>query len=543
MAGLGRAPPHHHEGCSVTLDRYIHQEASRLIRRQEARQRSSHRETVHRRDRADHPPEKLSADRPEWWQLDSGFDPYLVRRRSENIGHAIWRSLRRGSYAPRPPVSLAVEKADGGAREVCIYQVADSAISRMVFDGILAKNVARMSGRAYAYRKDLSAQDAVQFVKSEWSGKSRMFVAEYDFRSFFSDLSHDHLNRMIEDRALWLSADEKQIMRAFMRSSPVPFGDYTSAAAQVAGKGVPQGTSISLVLANLAAADLDRQLERLGVGFVRYADDTLIWSENYSSLCDAVAVLGDEALRMGVTLNHAKSPGVSLLVPTTWQRDGEIRTKRSVEFLGYEIALDRCRIKAAGVQRIKNRCRALVFDNLLREPVAQNQHPRRIGANVDRDYILLLRQLRRLLYGDLAESQVRSFQRGDVPFRHFKGVMSAYPLVSDQDQLAELDGWLLHTVGAALRKRTRLLVAAQFTDLPTPHGLVNGDLIRPAPAASERTGRPIDLSLPSFRRIASLIARAADAHGLDSVANDPPLGPSNASTTGEDSPSERVVGF
>lgn len=485
-----------------------------------------------RNERSLSPIARLKTDAPLWWQLDAGFDPYHVRRRADVIGHSIWNALKNNRYQPRSPVSLEIQKPQGGTRSLSVYQIGDSALSRLAFDSILAKNTPRFSGRAYAYRKDLSVQDAVHFVCTEWADKSRIFVAEYDFKSFFSNISHEHLAEMIERRNLYLTPIERQIMTSFMRSTTVPASSYQSTPTQFAEKGIPQGTSISLILANLAASRLDQRLERIGVGFVRYADDTLIWGNTYEVICEAVQILTDEASAMGVKINVQKSPGISLLVPRTWTRDGEIRTKRNIHFLGYDIGLGHCELSRDAMQRIKTSCDTLIYDNLLREPLARNQDPKRITRNLDNDYVMLLAQLRRYLYGDLSESKVKRFQRSEAPFRHFSGVMSHYPLLDDSISLKKLDGWLLHRIHQAIVKRTALLQADGVIPrdaAPIPHRLSPAELLSPDRPISRTSGGKIDVDVPSFRRIASVIRRAAIQHGAGFVGNDPELGLSNPS--------------
>lgn len=485
-----------------------------------------------RRKRSKIPLQRLETAQPSWWKLDPGFNPYHVRRRADVIGHAMWRALKENRYRPCSPVKVEIVKPNGGVRSLSVFQIADSALSRFAFDQILAKNISRFSGRAYAYRKDLSAHDAIHFVRTEWTGKTRVFIAEYDFKSFFSNISHAHLYEMIEQRSLFLTDLEKHIMVTFMRSISIPEESYVSNGGRDATKGIPQGTSISLILANLAARHLDQRLERVGVGFVRYADDTLIWGDAYGSICEAVEILTEEAARMGVDFNRQKSAGISLLVPRSWTSEGEIRTKRSVRFLGYDLGLEHCELASDAEAKIKQKCLKLIYDNLLREPLQNNQHPDRITETLDSDYVALLVQLRRYLYGDLSEKKVKSFQRGEIPYQHFTGVMSCYPLLNDSDALARVDGWLLHNIHRAIVKRTALLRANGLLPLssaPIPHGRSPSQLLNLENPISQSSGCLIDISVPSVRRIASVIRKAAERFGAGRVGNEPEIGVSNPS--------------
>ena len=512
----------------------IHKEATRLVKRHERNLRSGFDESRRRDRRSLTPLPRLNTSRPSWWDVDSGFDPYHVRRHAGTIGHAICLALKNGEYKPRPPVGITIPKESGGLRHLSVFQVADSALSRFTFEKVLAKNTPRLSGRAYAYRKDLSAQDAVHHVRSEWSRKTRLFIAEYDFTAFFSNIAHHHLLDMIDKEVWFLSPVEKQVMKSFMKSRPVPEDSYGSDEITEVTKGIPQGTSISLVLANLAASQLDRRLERIKVGFARYADDTLIWGDSYQGICEAVDILTNEAKRMQVAINHKKSQGISLLLPRSWERNGEMRTKRSVKFLGYNLGLDHCDLSTDSVRRIQQRCQTLIYNNLLREPISRNQDPDRLSGGLDRDYITLLSQLRRYLYGSLSEKTVIRYQRGDIPFHHFRGVMSAYPLVEDSPSLRKLDGWLLYSIHGALRKRRFLLQEAGVlsqSPLPLPHGVDAPKLLQLDSPRSVSSRRPIDMSVPSVRRIAVAMYRAARIHGAGAIGTNPDLGVSNPSRT------------
>ncbi len=127
----------------------------------------------------------------------------------------------------------------------------------------------------------------------------------------------------------------------------------------------------------------------------------------------------------------------------------------------------------------------------------------------------MILQLRRYLYGNLTESKLAQFRDGRAKRIHYPGVMSFFPLVDDLKQLKALDGWLLHTVQTSLAQRTALWHAAGVGSLPTPHGLGGPALLR----AKARTsaGQPLDLRLPSFVRIGTVINRAAVAHGPNAV--------------------------
>jgi len=487
----------------------IRREAKRQIVRHETRGRLIAEENVRRINRSTAAPVQLVLSRPGRWSIDDGFNPYLVRARAQRIGHSIRSALSSRQYRPRSPLWFEVAKPRGGSRLISVYQVADGAVSKMLFEGILKKNLPLLSARAYAYRKDVSAQDAIQYVKSEFRDRTRLFIAEYDFRSYFDNIDHDHVRKILHDHFL-LTSVEMSAIEGFLSVAACEPAAYVGEGGPRRERGIPQGTSISLLLANVAAWEMDRALEGAGVGFVRYADDTLLWSTDYSRICEAVDHLHSQAESIGVDVNLEKSPGIRILAPEGSHT--EMASTDRVEYLGYELKLDKAGIKPSGIARIKQRLTSLIYWTLIHEPLHGTQDWSRLSPNVDRDYVSLLWRIRRYLYGDLSEKAVRRYQRGDTPLRRFRGVMSAYPLIDDTDDLKALDSWLASQLWLALRRRSQLLTASRRVVLPPPHGLSRTDLLSLS-TLGLTTGDSIDLRVPSVRRIANIITRAAALYG------------------------------
>lgn len=81
-----------------------------------------------------------------------------------------------------------IPKPGGGVRQLSIFQVADSAVARIVFKQLMAKNANRLSPKCYAYRTDITIHDAVLNIASAFRGRHRTYVAEYDFKEFFPSI-------------------------------------------------------------------------------------------------------------------------------------------------------------------------------------------------------------------------------------------------------------------------------------------------------------------------------------------------------------------
>lgn len=500
----------------MNLSEAIGREAEKLIRRHQryASQLEDDTRRIERRS-GTRPPKTVAF--PSYWSTDPGFDPYYVRSRSKSIGYAVNQALRVKAYTPRPAVLFDVPKSDGTLRGVSVFQIADNAISRTVFKQLLAKNSTRLSSRSYAYRSDLTLHDAVLDMSADVRHRKRLFIAEFDFRKYFDRISHAHIERLLTSGRYFITPTELSVIRAFLVTPSLPQATYSPSAGERRTIGIPQGTSLSLFLANIAAAPLDRRLERLGVGFARFADDTVIWSDDYSLVCRAANALEEAEKEMGVELNLQKSDGISMLVPAEGIDTAELKAKSAIEFVGYRVSLASIGIRDRAVARIKERIAFLIYSNLLQEPKRGTFVAARIAPPIDRDYVVAIGQIRRYLYGDLTESTLRRYLAREKPRLHYKGLMSFYPIVDDEVLLKRLDGWLLHTLHTTLRTRARLFKGPSATSMPQPHGLTPKALLSFVGTTTQ--GKKLDLRVPSFLRISKLLRNAASAHGANAVAN------------------------
>lgn len=467
-----------------------------------------------RRGRRTVTPNEAELHRPAYWGVDPGFNPYHVRAHAPAIVRAINLAIARKDYRPRPPCAHSVPKPGGGERVVSVFQIADSVVSKTAYSSLLEKNSALMSARSYAYRPDLSTHDAIQYVASEFSTNNRIYVAEYDFSNYFGSISHNHIWDLLDRDYLLSTPAERRIIRAFLRAPLQDSSEYNlSAPENEDGVGLPQGTSVSLFLANLAAWDVDRELERMGVSFVRYADDTLIWSQSYDELSRAVNVLHRESARIGADLNLKKSKGIRLFVSE--REPSEIDSTPRIDFVGYGFSRGGVGLRREVEARMTRRMQYLVWSNLLQALQNGTFNRSRVDKPIDRDYQVMILQLRRYLYGDLTEERVREFQRGGIRRMRYPGVMSYFPLVDDGDQLRAIDGWLVSTIEQALSRRGVLLQRMGLANPPNPHGLSGDALIHAQGETSE--GVLVDLTIPSVSRFASVLRKAARTYGANVV--------------------------
>ena len=163
------------------------------------------------------------------------------------------------------------------------------------------------------------------------------------------------------------------------------------------------------------------------------------------------------------------------------------------------------------VSKAKRRLSHLIFSNLLQEPLQGRVNHARLNG-LDRDYLVLISQIRRYLYGDLCEEQVRRYLTRTVPGIHYRGFMSFFPVVDNDELLKNLDGWLVSKIYLALRRRTKLLQNSGVSALPAPHSRERAELV------NLKIG-DIDLSIPSFLRMSKVLRSAVRTHGANAIAN------------------------
>ncbi|NJC32503.1 hypothetical protein GGR79_004063 [Xanthomonas arboricola] len=438
---------------------------------------------------------------PSDWKIDRKFDPFYVHKNKKSIAHSISNKILSLSYSPNVPITREIKKTNGGFRQISVYQIPDAAVSTLFYKILLRKNRHRFSGSSYAYRDDRNAHFAIQDIAVDLKEVPRVFVAEYDFSKFFDSISHEYLFAQFKENGFSISSREEHVIEQFLRLHQ---------------KGVPQGTSISLFLANLVCWRLDKQLEKAGLRFARYADDTVIWSSDYSKIAAVVDIMAKFSLETEVAINAEKSKGIRILCRDDMSAELYHRTNH-IEFLGYSIGIDKVGIKKNSVLKIKRQINYILYQNLL-QPLngLQLKAVTIPSAGIDENLISALSSIRRYLYGNLSDDYIRRYLAGSSGRVFYKGVMSYYPLLTDKEQMQELDGWLVNQVWKAVRKRDSLLTKWNYSRSYMFPFNVHRSVFIKVLRSKKFLGKKL-YSIPSFVVIYLALQKAVSEDGLQEL--------------------------
>jgi RNA-directed DNA polymerase len=178
---------------------------------------------------------------------------------------AIREQLLNGTYEPRPVMRVEIPKPDGGVRKLGIPTVLDRLIQQAVMQVLQRQWDPTFSESSYGFRPGRSAQQAVAQAQ-KYIAEGHGWCVDLDLEKFFDRVNHDRLMGQIARRV----GDKRlvKLIRAFLNAGVMENGLVSPSV-----EGTPQGGPLSPLLSNLVLDELDRELERRGHRFVRYADD------------------------------------------------------------------------------------------------------------------------------------------------------------------------------------------------------------------------------------------------------------------------------
>ena len=253
----------------------------------------------------------LAAYRRVWQNKGSpGVDGMSV----EDLRQRLWRDwdgigeqLLAGTYRPQPVRRQEIPKPGGGTRQLGIPTVLDRLIQQCLLQVLQPIFDPTFSEHSHGYRPGRSAHDAVRAAQ-KYIQSGRRWVADVDLEKFFDRVNHD----MLVERLSRKIADTRvlRLIRRYLEAGIMANGVVVER-----HEGTPQGGPLSPLLSNVLLDEVDKELEKRGLAFARYADDLNVYTGSRRAADDAMTTLKRLFGALQLRVNEAKST-----VARVWDR-------------------------------------------------------------------------------------------------------------------------------------------------------------------------------------------------------------------------------
>jgi len=339
----------------------------------------------------------------------AGIDGLDIEQTAEHLLNQ-WPKIREqllsSTYRPTPVKRVVIPKPDGGERELGIPTVTDRLIQQALLQTLQPLLDPTFSEHSYGFRPGRRAQDAV-LAAQRYVSSGRKVVVDVDLEKFFDRVDHDilmdRLRKRIADRPVI------RLIRAYLDA-----GTLINGVVEKSRCGAPQGGPLSPLLANVLLDEVDRELERRGHCFVRYADDANVYVHSTKAGQRVMALLRRLYEELHLSVNESKSA-----VASAFGR----------KFLGYELWTARGEVRRAvsykAQKQFKQRIRWLTRRSCGRslQQIADNLRPYLLGWKA---YFTLSqtpavwRKLDEWIRHRLRAIQLRQWKRGPKMYRELR---------------------------------------------------------------------------------------------------------------------------
>ncbi len=224
----------------------------------------------------------------------------IAMLRQSSNGQAFRQSLLDGSYQPQPVLGVEIPKPNGGVRQLGIPTVLDRIVQQAITSILSDIYEPKFSDSSYGFRPKRSAHHAL-VAASRYIREGRVYVVDIDLAKYFDTVNHDRLMyRLSQD-----ITDKRvlKLIRSYLQAGIMRYGIV-----EQRQRGTPQGGPLSPLLSNIVLDELDKELERRGHKFCRYADDCQIYvssEEAATRVKESITAFLEQKLKL--TVNREKS--------------------------------------------------------------------------------------------------------------------------------------------------------------------------------------------------------------------------------------------